>query len=74
MSKKKELNFEDKMQRIREIADIMQSGKLSLEENLKLYTEAGLLIRECHSFLEAADIQIRKVTGEGKIENVDIEL
>lgn len=62
------------MQRIREIADTMQSGRLSLEENLKLYTEAGELIRACHSFLEAADIQIRKVTGEGKIEDVDIEL
>jgi exodeoxyribonuclease VII small subunit len=74
MSKKKELNFEEKMQRIREIADIMQSGKITLEENLKLYTEAGHLMKDCYAFLEAADIQIRKVTGDGKIEALDIEL
>jgi len=74
MSKKKEISFEARMQRIRAIADAMQSSQLGLEENLALYQEAQALIKDCHEFLESAELQIRQVTESGGLIDPSVEL
>lgn len=71
MAKKKESGFDNKMQRIREIADSMQSRQLSLEESIGLYQEAQELIKSCHNYLEQAELQIKQVTDSGELNELD---
>lgn len=71
MGKKKESGFDQKMQRIREIADGMQNRQLSLDESIALYQEAQNLIRECHAYLEEAELKVQQVTGNGNLESVE---
>ena len=39
----KELKFEDKMNRLNEIVDLLEKGEVSLDESIKLYEE-GLIL------------------------------
>ncbi len=71
MAKKKDSGFDLKMQRIREIADTMQNRQLSLEESIQLYQEAQELIQACHGYLEKAELQVKQVTENGSLTDLD---
>ncbi len=53
------LSFEQAFERLEQILEKMNNGKISLEESLKLFEEAEKLIRSCNN---------RLVTSEQKIE------
>lgn len=62
MAKKKAaFSFEGNLQQIKSIADRLQSGNLHLEENMKLFKEAELLIAECRLYLEQASVQVEQL-------------
>ena len=50
---KKKLNFEESMERLQEIADILSAGKLPLDDMMKLYEEGQALSKACLAQLEA---------------------
>lgn len=50
---KKKLSFEQSMERLQEIADILSAGKLPLDEMMKLYEEGQALSKACMAQLEA---------------------
>ncbi|NNM43334.1 MAG: exodeoxyribonuclease VII small subunit [Chlamydiae bacterium] len=52
------LSFEEAYSRLEQILESMNSGKLSLEQSLKLYEEADLLISSCNSKLQEAEQKI----------------
>jgi exodeoxyribonuclease VII small subunit len=52
------LNYEEALHRLEEILEKMNSGKVSLDESLKLYEEADLLIRRCSQKLTEAEQKI----------------
>lgn len=49
---KKELSFENAMERLEEIADKLDSGDFTLDEALKLYEEGVKLIGACEDKLK----------------------
>ena len=53
-----EFNFERSFVRLEEILDRMNAGNVSLDESLKLYEEADLLIGACAKKLHAAEARI----------------
>jgi len=53
-----ELSFEESYSRLEEILEKMNSGKLALEESLKLYEEADQLIAYCSRLLTTAEQKI----------------
>ncbi len=63
---KKEMSFEEKIQRLSDIASAMDKGDLSLEAMLKLYEEGVLLYRECQVILEQTEAKI-KTLNEGEL-------
>lgn len=64
MAKKKtEFSFEVNLQQIKGIADRLQSGNLHLEENMKLFKEAEVLINECRQYLQQAAVQVEALTN-----------
>ncbi len=50
--------FESAYKRLEEILELMNSGKLSLEDSLSLYEEADRLIAACNTRLTEAETRI----------------
>lgn len=67
MGKKKENNFENSLERLQEITELLESGDVSLEESIKLYEEGILLAKNCYSTLKNAELKITELKKQ--IEN-----
>jgi exodeoxyribonuclease VII small subunit len=62
----KNINFEEKINALEEMAQKMESGELSLEESLKSYEEAMNVIKECEAYINSAKLRIEKVGESDK--------
>ena len=60
----KDLTFEQAMERLEEIVAILESGKSSLDDSLKLFEEGTKLTAFCSESLKTAEQKIVKLTGE----------
>lgn len=58
MAKKKEVSFEDNLNRLQEISDLLESNDVGLDESIKLYEEGIKLSKICYSKLETAELKI----------------
>ncbi len=48
------------MKRLSEISALMSESKTSLDESMKLYTEAAELVRKCGKYLDEAKLVIEQ--------------
>jgi exodeoxyribonuclease VII small subunit len=65
---KKEISFENAMERLDEIAAMLESGDFSLDEALKLYEEGVKLIGICDTKLKNAQGAVKIIVNkEGEI-------
>lgn len=70
MAKKKTNDsFEEKLQRIKAVADQLQREELSLDQSMALFSEADLLIKECRTFLEEANLQVEHLINPNAAQN-----
>ena len=53
------LSFEEAIQKTEAAASALESGKLSLDESLKVYEESVGLIRSAEKYLESARQRVR---------------
>lgn len=58
---KKDMTFEQAVQRLEEIVRGMERGDVSLDECLKLFQEGTELISGCNKLLDEAQMQISKI-------------
>lgn len=61
MTKKKESSFENSLQRLQEISDILEKGEIGLEESIKLYEEGINLAKNCYSSLKEAELKVTEI-------------
>lgn len=61
---KKNISYEDAVKRLNEIVKRLERGDVPLEEALKLYREGTGLVRTCSELLNAAELEIVKLTTE----------
>jgi len=68
------MTFEEKMNRIEEISNLMEENKLSLDESIKIYEEGMLLSKECIDYIEITKGKITEIKKnvDGKIEEQDL--
>ena len=65
MAKKK--NFENQLDRLKEIVDKMEKGNVKLEDALKLFEEGVGIYSNCNTLLDDAEQKIKIITaGEEK--------
>ena len=57
----KKFVFEEGMKRIEEIVRLLENGDASLDDSLKLFTEATDLIRRCGQALDSAEQTLRQL-------------
>lgn len=58
---KKTLTFEDKLKRIEEIVELLDSGEIPLDDMLKIYEEGIQLTKSLKEYLEKAEIKIVEI-------------
>ena len=58
---RKNLSFEESMQRLEQIVRSMERGDVALEESLKLFQEGTELVRNCGKLLDEAELQVKKI-------------
>ena len=73
MSDKK--TFEEKLSRLEEISKLMEESKITLDNSVKLYDEAGILIKELKEELLDAEKKVKvfveEKDGEAIIKNFE---
>ena len=58
MSEKKELNFEELIEKLEYITNKLEKEKLSLDDSVKLFEEGMRISKECNTKLEDAEKRI----------------
>lgn len=61
----KELSFEESMKRLEEIVKILENGKCSLDESVKLFEEGIALSQSCRKQLDNAELKIKELLSNG---------
>ncbi len=61
---KKDFSFEEAMVRLEEIVRMLEGGKTSLNDSMKLYEEGVALVREANELLSKAKQKLIVVNGE----------
>lgn len=56
------MTFETAMHRLEQIVRAMERGDVALEESLKLFQEGTELVKFCSGQLDAAQLQIQKIS------------
>ncbi len=56
--------FEKKLERIQEIASILEDATSPLDKMLELYEEGMKLSNECREFLSKAEMKVETITAE----------
>jgi exodeoxyribonuclease VII small subunit len=65
MSKTKSTkSFEEKLKRLEQISEILESGEVQLEESISLFEEGIKLSKECLTILENAELKITQLKKE----------
>lgn len=60
----KTMTYEAAMQRLEEIAEILERNEISLEESMKLFEEGTKLTAFCKEQLDKAEQKITELAGE----------
>jgi exodeoxyribonuclease VII small subunit len=62
------VNFEQSINRLEEIVQKLESGKLSLEESIQLYSEGTKLSQDCKTALSQAKLTVTEIGDKGEDE------
>ena len=66
MNNKKENNFENALNRLEEISDLLENEDTSLEDSIKLFEEGIELKEYCEEKLKSAKLKIDKIVKKNK--------
>ena len=59
---KKEIKFEEAIEKLEAIVRALEGGNLSLDESISAYEEAVGLVKICQKRLEDCEIKVRQLT------------
>ena len=58
------LTFEQAMDRLEEISEILSAGDVSIDESLELYAEGTKLIKMCSEKIKDVSLKIEEIDSE----------
>ncbi|MGM9927373.1 MAG: exodeoxyribonuclease VII small subunit [Bacillus sp. (in: firmicutes)] len=64
MTKEKALSFEEAIEQLEHIVDLLEEGDVPLEEAINIYKRGMDLSKVCHSKLQAAQEQLVQIVDE----------
>ncbi|MEE3719453.1 exodeoxyribonuclease VII small subunit [Tumidithrix elongata RA019] len=60
-------SFEQQVQRLEEIVDLLDRGDVAIAEMLKLYQEGMNLAKQCRTYLETAEQKVTTISAQANI-------
>ena len=63
MSAKKEITFENAIERLEAIVEMLENGDAPLDESLSLFEEGVKLVKLCNDKLEVAEASVNKLVN-----------
>lgn len=66
MKENEDINFEDAMKQLEEIANELEKGNLSLDESVSKFEEGIKLSKKCNDFLDSAEKKITMLINNGE--------
>ena len=63
--KEEDMNFEDAMKALEQIANELENGELSLEQSVDKFEEGIKISKKCNEILEKAEKKISILTKDG---------
>ena len=60
--RKKNINFEEKLEELENLVETLESGGLSLEQSLKAFEKGIQITRECQEALKEAEQKVNLLT------------
>jgi len=70
-SDKKSLSFEDALSELEETVSQLEAGNLTLEGALALFKHGQKLAARCNIRLEEATLQVKQLTEDGELKEID---
>ncbi|WP_042346042.1 exodeoxyribonuclease VII small subunit [Bacillus massiliigorillae] len=64
MTKEKDLTFEEAMEQLEHIVDLLEEGDVPLEEAINIYKRGMDLSKVCHGKLQVAQEQLVQIVDE----------
>ena len=64
--RKKNLDFEDKINRLEHLVESLEKGELSLEQAMQAFEEGIKITRECQQALSEAEQRVNKLTENNR--------
>ena len=64
MAENKKMTFESAMERLEQIAQLLERGDAPIEESLSLYEEGAKLLKYCSGVLEKAEQKVSLITRD----------
>ena len=72
--KNNEVSFEDALERLEEIVDLLESGENPLEKSLELFEEGVGLVKLCNKKLENVENSVKiLINNNGEMEEKDFK-
>ena len=69
-TRKKTVNFEQRLEELEDLVEALESGGLSLEDSLKAFEKGVKITRECQQALKEAEQKVQLLTRDGEGEPV----
>lgn len=66
MEENKEINFEETMKKLEEIATELEKGDLDLDTSVSKFEEGMKLSKKCNDFLDQAEKKITMLINDGE--------
>lgn len=63
-ARRKEIQFEESLERLEEIVDKLEGGEVPLSEAITLYEEGIKLSRTCLKQLNEVELKLKKISAE----------
>ena len=71
---KKSMSFEESLEKLEEIVDLLESGEHPLEKSLELFKEGVKLVKDCNSKLESIEKSVKiLVAKDGEMVEEDFK-
>lgn len=61
---KKNKSFEESLNRLQEISELLESDEVTIEDSIKLYEEGIKLSKLCYGTLEKAELKVEQLNSE----------
>ena len=70
---KKEISFEDALERLNEIVKALEHSDAPLDDSLKLFEEGVALVKQCNDQIDQAEAKIKQLvrSSDGTLEEQD---